>query len=139
MLTKADTLKYPAFSQLKEKGLAPGEAMLKTKDTALQILKKLKEGIESNLSRCKYPPKAYLPLTCKLTRQLGIIMFRLTKHLNAAMNQHGTDCEVLLRCTADTLNAVELQKLLVSTQQSSIDLNIKYAVRYDLEIILDYS
>ena len=66
-------------------------------------------------------------------------MFRLTKHLNAAMNQHGTDCEVLLRCTADTLNAVELQKLLVSTQQSSIDLNIKYAVRYDLEIILDYS
>ena len=47
------------------------------------------------------------------------------------MNQHGADCEVLLRCTTDTLDAVELQKLLVSTQQVSIDLNIGYAVRWE--------
>ena len=139
MLTKADTLKYPAFSQLKGKGLTPGEAMLKTKDTALHILNILKERIESNLSRCKYPPKAYLSLACKLSRQLGIIIFRLTKHFNAAMNQHDTDCEVLLRCTTDTLDAVELQKLLVSTQQINIDLNIEYGVKYGLETVLDYS
>ena len=113
--------------------------MLKTKDTALQILKTLKERIESNLSRCKYPPKAYLPLACKLSRKLGIIMFILTQHLNAAMNQHDTDCEVLLRCTTNALGAVELQKLLVSTQQISIDLNIEYGVKYGLETILDYS
>ena len=129
LLTKADTLKYPAFSQLKGKGLTPREAMLKTEDTALQILKKVKERIESNLSRCKYPPKTYLSLACKLLIWLGIIMFRLTKHLNAAMNQHGTDCEVLLRCTTNSLDAVELQRLLVSTQQISIDLNIEHAAR----------
>ena len=58
-------------------------------------------------------------------------MFRLSKHLHAAMNQQGIDCEGLLRCTMNTLDAVELQKLLVSTQQISIDLNIEYAVRYD--------
>ena len=138
MLTKADTLKYPAFSQLKEKGLTAAEAMLKTKDTALQMLKKLKQRIESNLSKCKYPPKAYLSLACKLSRQLGITMFRLTKHLNAAMNQNGTDCEALLRCTIDTLDVVELQKLLVSTQQISIDLNIEYGVKYEVESLLDY-
>ena len=46
------------------------------------------------------------------------------------MNQHGADCEVLLKCTADALDTVQLQKLLVSTQQISIDLNIEYAVRW---------
>ena len=46
------------------------------------------------------------------------------------MNQHGTDCEVLLKCTTDALDMVELQRLLVSTQQVSIDLNIEYAVRW---------
>ena len=56
-------------------------------------------------------------------------MFRLTKHFNAAMNQHDADCEVLLRCTTDTLDVVELQRLLVSTQQISIDLNIEHAVK----------
>ena len=56
-------------------------------------------------------------------------MFRLTKHLDAAMNQHDADCEVLLRCTTDSLDVLELQKLLVSTQQISIDLNIEYAVK----------
>ena len=60
---------------------------------------------------------------------LGII-FTLIKHLNAAMNQHGADCEVLLKCTTDALDTVQLQKLLVSTQQISINLNIEYAVRW---------
>ena len=65
LLTKADTLKYPAFSQLKEQGLTPREARSKSKDTAAQILKQLEENIKSHLSGCKYPPKAYLPLACK--------------------------------------------------------------------------
>ena len=46
------------------------------------------------------------------------------------MNQHGTDCEVLIRHTIAALDAMELQKLLVSTQQISIDLNIEQAVRW---------
>ena len=46
------------------------------------------------------------------------------------MNQHYTDCSMLLRCTIDVLDEVELQKLLVSAQQISIDMNIEYAVRW---------
>ena len=46
------------------------------------------------------------------------------------MNQHYTDCSMLLRCTTDVLDEVELQKLLVSAQQISIDMNIDYAVRW---------
>ena len=95
LLTKADTLKYPAFSQLKKEGLTPGEAMLKYKDTALQILKKVKERIEINLSKCKYPPKAYLSLACKLSRQLGIIY---SGWLNISM-ELWTNMVLIVRCS----------------------------------------
>ena len=45
------------------------------------------------------------------------------------MNQGGADCGSLLRCTANTLDEVELQKLVISTQQANIVLNIEYAVK----------
>ena len=44
------------------------------------------------------------------------------------MNQEGADCGSLLRCTTDALDMVELQKLVISTQQANIALNIEYAV-----------
>ena len=46
------------------------------------------------------------------------------------MNCDDANCEVLLRCTTDALDVMELQKLLVSTQQISIDLNIEYAIKW---------
>ena len=54
----------------------------------------------------------------------------MIKHLNAAMNKHDADCKVLLKCTTDALDTVQLQKLLVSTQQISIDLNIECVARW---------
>ena len=66
LLTKADTLKYPAFNQLIRRGLTREKALSMTKDTASQMLEKLKENIKDNLCRCNYPPKAYLSLACKL-------------------------------------------------------------------------
>ena len=45
------------------------------------------------------------------------------------MNQEGADCGSLLRCTTDALNELELQKLIISTQQTNIVLNIEYAVK----------
>ena len=45
------------------------------------------------------------------------------------MNQEGADCDSLLRCSTDALNEVELQKLVISTQQANIVLNIEYAVK----------
>ena len=44
------------------------------------------------------------------------------------MNKESADCGPLLRCTTEALDKVELQKLVISTQQVNIALNIKYAV-----------
>ena len=45
------------------------------------------------------------------------------------MNKEGADCVPLLRCTANALDEVELQKLVISAQQANIVLNIEYAVK----------
>jgi len=45
------------------------------------------------------------------------------------MNQEDADCSSLLRCTTEALDEVELQKLVVSTQQANIVLNIEYSVK----------
>ena len=45
------------------------------------------------------------------------------------MNQEGADCGPLLRCTTEALDDMELQKLVISTQQVNISLNIEYAVQ----------
>ena len=45
------------------------------------------------------------------------------------MNQDGANCTLLLRSTTDALDEVELQKLMITTQQANIALNIEYAVK----------
>ena len=45
------------------------------------------------------------------------------------MNQEVSNCAPLLICTADALDGVELKKLIISTQQANIVLNIEYAVK----------
>ena len=45
------------------------------------------------------------------------------------MNQEGADCTPLLKCTSDALDEEELQKLVISTQQANMELNIEYAVK----------
>ena len=44
------------------------------------------------------------------------------------MDQEGANCNLLIRCTTDALDGVELQKLIISTQQTNIALNIEYTV-----------
>ena len=45
------------------------------------------------------------------------------------MNNEHADCNALLRCTADGLDNMELQKLVISTQQINFKLNIEFAVK----------
>ena len=45
------------------------------------------------------------------------------------MNQEGADCGPLLRCITEALDDMELQKLMISTQQVNISLNIEYAIK----------
>ncbi|KIM58322.1 hypothetical protein SCLCIDRAFT_128390 [Scleroderma citrinum Foug A] len=110
VLTKTDSLKVPALNQhMREAGITIREAMPRAGEIAAQMLSRLRARIESQLSGCKYPPKAYLPMAC--------------------MNQEGADCGPLLRCTTDALDDVELQKLVISALQTNIVLNIEYAVK----------
>ena len=63
VLTKADTLKLPAASQLmEEENLAMREVMPRVEEYALQLLDKLQKRIEIQLNDTKYPPKVYLSM-----------------------------------------------------------------------------
>ena len=67
MLTKADTLKFPALNQLmRERGLTMREAKPRVGEFAEEMLSKLRAKTESQLSGCKYPPKAYLSMASEL-------------------------------------------------------------------------
>ncbi|KIO13947.1 hypothetical protein M404DRAFT_452367 [Pisolithus tinctorius Marx 270] len=48
------------------------------------------------------------------------------------MQEENADCTALMQCTADALNEKSLQRLLISTQQSSIMLCVEYAVQKTL-------
>ncbi|KAL4075049.1 hypothetical protein V8B97DRAFT_1666254 [Scleroderma yunnanense] len=109
VLTKADALKLLALNQLMRESLTMKEAIPRSGELEGQMLTRLQTRIEGQLSGCKYPPKAYLSL--------------------GNMNQEGADCNPLLRCTTNALDDVELQKLVISTQQLNIVLNIEYAVK----------
>ena len=63
VLTKADALKLPAVCQLmREEGLTMREVMPRVEEYALQLLEKLRKGIEIQLNGRKYPPKIYLSM-----------------------------------------------------------------------------
>ena len=66
VLTKADALKVPALSQyMREKGLTMREAIPNVGEMMAQMLSRLRARIESQLSGCKHPPKAYVTMACK--------------------------------------------------------------------------
>ena len=63
MLTKADILKWTALNQLmEEEGMTVREARPRVEELAAVMLSNLRARIESQLSGCKYPPKAYLTM-----------------------------------------------------------------------------
>ncbi|KAG6329887.1 hypothetical protein ID866_9202 [Astraeus odoratus] len=109
LLTKVDALNFAAVEQLQERGCEFEEAKKKGVEEARNILHKLMENIENSLATCKFPPQCYLPLT--------------------RMHEETADCTLLMNCTASALTNEGLQKLLISTQQNNIALNIEYAVR----------
>ncbi|KAL4075531.1 hypothetical protein J3A83DRAFT_4089383 [Scleroderma citrinum] len=109
VLTKADAIESLAIGQLRDEGFTMKEAIQRAKEPAVQMLSKLKMRIEAQLAGCKYPPKDCVSL--------------------ASMNEDHADCNALLRCTTNALDEEELQKLVISTQQVNVVLNIEYAVK----------
>ncbi|KAI5991165.1 GTP-binding protein [Pisolithus albus] len=108
LLTKVDALNLTAFEELLDDGLEIEEAERRATERESQLLEKWQAHIKHELDQCKFPPKFYLPLT--------------------EMHEESTDCAALIECTANVLNEEGLERLLMSTQQSSIALCIKFAM-----------
>ncbi|KAI6156445.1 GTP-binding protein [Pisolithus thermaeus] len=108
LLTKADGLELDAFQELEDEGLEIEEASEKIAEKGKELLEKCLAHIKNELEKCKYPPTRYVILQ--------------------NMWEENADCTALIQNTANIMNAEDLQKLLISTQQSSILPCIEYAV-----------
>ncbi|KAI6115249.1 GTP-binding protein [Pisolithus croceorrhizus] len=109
LLTKADALYLTAIRELLDGGLGIVEARERAAEKQGELLEKWLAHIKHELDMCKYPPRGYVTLQ--------------------KMHQENADCTTLIESTANVMNEEGLQKLLISTQQSSILLCIEYAVR----------
>ncbi|KAL4075175.1 hypothetical protein V8B97DRAFT_1896760 [Scleroderma yunnanense] len=109
VLTKADAMELEAIGQLRDEGLTMKEARSQAGELAKQLLTEMKTQIEDQLAGCKHHPNNYLALS--------------------GMNKANADCDPLLRCTTNALDDVELQQLMISTQQVNFNLNIEYAIK----------
>ncbi|KAI6022329.1 hypothetical protein PISMIDRAFT_280507 [Pisolithus microcarpus 441] len=108
LLTKVDCLNFVAIEELLDEGVEMEEAERRATERESQLLEKWQAHMKHILDQCKFPPKFYLPLT--------------------KMHEESMDCAELIQCTANVLNEEGLERLLMSTQQSSIALCIKFAM-----------
>ncbi|KIO03955.1 hypothetical protein M404DRAFT_1000804 [Pisolithus tinctorius Marx 270] len=108
LLTKVDALHLAAIEELLDEGLEMEEAKKRATERETLLLEKWETHIKQILDQCQFPPKMYLALT--------------------KMHNESADCTTLIQSTASALNEEGLQRLLISTQQSSIGLCIEYAV-----------
>ncbi|KAI6110747.1 hypothetical protein EDD17DRAFT_1482770 [Pisolithus thermaeus] len=109
LLTKSDTLLVDAIQELEDEGFETEEAHQKAAQMHGELLEKWLAHIKLELNRCKFPPRGYVPLQ--------------------KMHEDNANCTALIQSTTNVLNEESLQKLLISTQQSSIALCIEYAVK----------
>ncbi|KAI6013297.1 hypothetical protein EDC04DRAFT_3071173 [Pisolithus marmoratus] len=112
LVTKVDALYLTAIMELRDEGLVIAEAKERAAEKQGQLLEKWLAHVKHELDRCKFPPKGYVSLQ--------------------KMHEEDADCTPLMECTANVLNEQGLQRLLISTQQSSIGICIKYAVNKTL-------
>ncbi|KIK13769.1 hypothetical protein PISMIDRAFT_118244 [Pisolithus microcarpus 441] len=109
LLTKTDALHLAAMEELLDSGLDLGGAKQKAAEKERELLERWLAHIKGMLDKCKFPPKAYVSVQ--------------------KMQEEGADCMALVQCTTNAVNEEGLQRLLISTQKSSIALCVEYAVR----------
>ncbi|KAI5987368.1 hypothetical protein EDD15DRAFT_2372352 [Pisolithus albus] len=113
LLTKTDALHLAAIEELLDSGLGLQEAKKNAAEKESELLGRWLAHVKGILDKCKFPPKAYLSLW--------------------KMHEEGADCMALVQCTTNAVNEEGLQRLLISTQQSSIALCVEYAVKKTLK------
>ncbi|KIK15481.1 hypothetical protein PISMIDRAFT_115117, partial [Pisolithus microcarpus 441] len=106
LATKADALELDAFEQLEDQGLSADDALVEKlqKEIMNNNMVKLKDW----LGKTMFPPHDYLSLT--------------------GMQSGSADCTPLLACTTNALKEEGLQQLLISTQQSNLELCMEFAI-----------
>ncbi|KAI6011024.1 hypothetical protein BKA83DRAFT_4396980 [Pisolithus microcarpus] len=111
LATKADALELDASEQLEDQGLSVDDVQVEKlqKEIMNNIMVKLKDW----LGKTMFPPHDYLSLT--------------------GMQSEGADCTPLLTCTTNALKEEGLQQLLVSTQQSNLELCMEFAIMKTLK------
>ncbi|KAG6332251.1 hypothetical protein ID866_6838 [Astraeus odoratus] len=111
LLTKADCLNLLALEKLRDEGHNMKGAKARAGDVEKTLLMDIQDYIGEQLYQCNFPPKSYLPL--------------------AKMNEveSADQCTKLIMCTSDALDTIALQRLLISTQQTNMSINIKYALK----------
>ncbi|KAI6043196.1 hypothetical protein EDC04DRAFT_3088128 [Pisolithus marmoratus] len=114
ILTKTDTLNLLAIEELQDEGeLGVEITEEKAAEREKELLQKVSTYIKGILTKSKFPPKQYVAVQ--------------------KMNEQSADCSALMHCTTDALDEDGLQRVLVSTQQSSIALCVEYAVKKTLK------
>ncbi|KAI6122954.1 GTP-binding protein [Pisolithus croceorrhizus] len=108
LLTKADTLELDVIQELIDKGKSEGDAMDGAAEAEKGMLDDCLRRVKDWLNKERFPPKDYLSL--------------------AGMQREGAECAPLLTCTANALKEEVLQQLLISTQQSNLELCMEFAI-----------
>ncbi|KAI6139521.1 GTP-binding protein [Pisolithus tinctorius] len=108
LLTKVDALYLTAVRGFLDQGLAIAEAKERAAEKQGELLEKWLDHVKHELHKCNFPPQGYVSLQ--------------------KMHKESADCSALMQYTANVLNEEGLQRLLISTQQSSIALCVQYAV-----------
>ncbi|KAI6109222.1 hypothetical protein EV401DRAFT_2199693 [Pisolithus croceorrhizus] len=107
LATKADALGLEAFQKFEDEELS-GDDGVEAAKWEKEILHNNMAKIKGWLGNTRFPPCDYLSLT--------------------GMEQEGADCIPLLTCTANALKEEGLQWLLISTQQSNLELCMEVAI-----------
>ncbi|KAI6043182.1 hypothetical protein EDC04DRAFT_2563060, partial [Pisolithus marmoratus] len=113
LVTKGDAMYVDAIQELEGEGLEIEKVPEMVEKKEGELRERWLEYIKHRLDECKFPPREY---------------FSLQKLVMAEMDKENIDCTPLMECTANGLNDEGLQRLLISTQQSSIGTCAKYAV-----------
>lgn len=118
VLTKADALELDAWEELMDMELSEDEALRELAKVEREMCDRHFTKVKKWLQASRFPPHD----------------FQLLK----GMQDEGADCTALIECTANALNEESLQKLLISTQQSSLGLCIEYAIMKALRKCMEY-
>jgi hypothetical protein len=122
VFTKMDALDSKAWNELVGQNISREEAKQRAPEQSLSIVK---SQYMSELLAMRYPPKGSVYMRGMITA-LAIHPIMLTS-FTWDMNKQSTECRQLIEETVSVLDDGNLQLMLVSTQQVSIEICVKYS------------